>query len=184
MSLSDSLYTCTVVSTVYSGQLLRNSGTNFQWIKIQLAWPPGLCLHHGSLTPCGLQALGSFTDHFSQKHKSFELADPETDVEVRLQLITLATHISEGKHTPDWFQWFPTWWSLRRAVSFLIHQAHSYKSDSMNMCKGWHQCNKLCTPEELAAAKLAILKFVQEMLIKMSMLHYKRTEQSQDQVQS
>lgn len=87
--------------------------------------------------------------------------DPETDVDVRPQLTTLATCISECKLTSERFQRFSTWESLLRAVSFLIHQTHSYRSDLQTTCKGWHQCNKPRTPEELAAAKLAILKSVQ-----------------------
>ncbi|XP_037305223.2 uncharacterized protein LOC119194863 [Pungitius pungitius] len=93
--------------------------------------------------------------------KSFELVDPESDVDVRPQLTTLATHISEGKLTTERFQRFSTWDSLLRSVSFLIHQTRAHKSDSRDACKGWHQCNKPRSQEELAKAKLVILKSIQ-----------------------
>lgn len=161
MTLSDFLYMYIIAFTVYAGQLLLNSGTTCLRIKTQLIWPQGLCPRQGSSTPCGLQDQSSFTNHFCLKHESFKLVDPETDVDVRPQLTTLATCINECKLTSECFQRFSTWESLLRAVSFLIHQTHSYRSDLPTTCKGWHQCNKPRTPEELAAAKLAILKSVQ-----------------------
>lgn len=97
----------------------------------------------------------------TETHESFELVDPETDVEVRPQLTTLATCVKEGKLTSERFQRFSTWESLLRAVSFLVHQTRSYRSDSSVPCKGWHRCTKPRTPEELEAAKLVILKSVQ-----------------------
>ena len=97
----------------------------------------------------------------AETNESFKLVDPETDADVRPQLTTFATRISECKLTSGRFQRFSTWESLLRAVSFLIHQTHSYRSDSPTTCKRWHQCNKPRSPEELAAAKLAILKSVQ-----------------------
>ncbi|KAJ8364902.1 hypothetical protein SKAU_G00137330 [Synaphobranchus kaupii] len=98
-------------------------------------------------------------------HEPFELIDPEVDVEVKPEVTSLATHVKARGLTSEWFQRFSTWESLLRAVSFLIHQARSLKSDStdasQHTCKGWHQCSKLRTLEELAAAKRLILETVQ-----------------------
>ncbi|KAK0139185.1 hypothetical protein N1851_024265 [Merluccius polli] len=97
----------------------------------------------------------------AETQETFKLVDPETDADVRPQLTTLATCISECKLTSGRFQRFSTWGSLLRAVSFLIHQTRSFRSDSPATCKGWHRCGRLRTPEELTAAKRFILTSVQ-----------------------
>ena len=98
------------------------------------------------------------------EQESFELVDPELDVDIRPHVTTLATHTKEGQLTSERFERFSTWESLLNAVAFLIHQAHSFKSGSTNSpqtCKGWHQCHTPRTPEELAAAKKIIFSAVQ-----------------------
>ena len=102
-----------------------------------------------------------FKPHQPETHDPFQLVDPETDTDLRPQLTALATHLSEGKLTSERFQRFSTWESLMRAVSFLIHQATSFRSDCPNVCKRWHLCKKPRTPEELDAAKRVILMSVQ-----------------------
>lgn len=97
----------------------------------------------------------------AEAQEIFKLVDPETDPDVRPQLTTLATCINECELTSGRFQRFSTWGSLLRAVSFLIHQTRSFRSDSSATCKGWHRCSRLRTPEELTAAKRVILKSVQ-----------------------
>lgn len=67
--------------------------------------------------------------------ETFPLVDPETDKDVRPQLTTLATHVSEGKLT-ERFKRFSTWGSLLRVVSFLIHQVSAFRSDLSDTCKG------------------------------------------------
>ena len=99
-------------------------------------------------------------------HEHFELIEPEVDVEVRPQVTALATHIEVKPLTSERFQRFSTWNSLLRAVSLLIHQVRSHKSSSISdtsqhTCKGWHQCSKPYTPEELAAARRLIIETVQ-----------------------
>lgn len=44
----------------------------------------------------------------SDKHETFKLVDPEKDVDVKPQLITLATHLSECKLSSERFQRFST----------------------------------------------------------------------------
>lgn len=98
-------------------------------------------------------------------HEVFEMIDPEVDVEVKPQITTLSTHVEAKRLTSERFLRFSTWESMLRAISLLIHQARSFKADtageSQHMCKGWHQCCKPRTPEELAAAKKLILESVQ-----------------------
>ena len=89
---------------------------------------------------------------------TIELIEPETDVDVRPQVTALATHIEAKPLTSERFMRFSTWNSLLRAVCFLIHQVRSHKSSSISdtlqhTCKGWHQCSRPHTPEELAAAR-------------------------------
>ncbi|XP_061684073.1 uncharacterized protein LOC133505126 [Syngnathoides biaculeatus] len=99
--------------------------------------------------------------HQPETPRSFELVDPEEDVDVRPQLTTLATSLRENELTSERFQRFSTWESLLRAVSFLIHQIRSHRTNSTVTCKGWHQCNQPRTPEELEAAKIVIIKAAQ-----------------------
>lgn len=78
-------------------------------------------------------------------------------------MIALAIYIEGRKLTFERFQRFSTWISVLRAMALLIHQARSHKSantigTSPDTCKGWHQCSKPRTPEELAAAKKLILE--------------------------
>ncbi|KAL0970460.1 hypothetical protein UPYG_G00242280 [Umbra pygmaea] len=96
----------------------------------------------------------------------FELINPEMDVEIKPQVTTLTTHTEAKLLTSERYQCFSTWKSLLRAVSFLIHQVRSHKSGSttdtsQHMCKGWHQCGRPRTPEELAVAKRLVLETVQ-----------------------
>ncbi|XP_039658089.1 uncharacterized protein LOC120560045 [Perca fluviatilis] len=96
----------------------------------------------------------------------FELINPEMDVEIKPQVTALATHTEAKRLTAERYQCFSTWKSLLRAVSFLIHQARSHKSGSttdtsQHTCKGWHQCSRARTTEELAVAKRLILETVQ-----------------------
>lgn len=92
----------------------------------------------------------------------FDLIHPERDNEIR-QVTTLATNIQEKGLTSERFHRFSTWNSLVRALAFLIHQARSHAANksSHHSCKGWHQCNKPRTPEELKAAEKLILQSVQ-----------------------
>ncbi|XP_061663174.1 uncharacterized protein LOC133493623 [Syngnathoides biaculeatus] len=99
--------------------------------------------------------------HQPETPRSFELVDPEEDVDVRPQPTTLATSLRESELTSEQFQRFSTWESLLRAVSFLIHQIRSHRTNSTVTCKGWHQCNQPRTPEELEAAKIVIIKAAQ-----------------------
>ncbi|XP_061675487.1 uncharacterized protein LOC133500603 [Syngnathoides biaculeatus] len=99
--------------------------------------------------------------HQPETPRSFELVDPEEDVDVRPQLTTLATSLRESELASERFQRFSTWEYLLRAVSFLIHQIRSHRTNSTVTCKGWHQCNQPRTPEELQAAKIVIIKAAQ-----------------------
>lgn len=93
--------------------------------------------------------------------ETFDLIHPEADIEIR-KVTTLSTNVQKGGLTSERYLHFSTWNSLVRGVAFLIHQARSHKTElSLQSCKGWHQCNKPRTPEELNAAKKLILLSVQ-----------------------
>lgn len=101
----------------------------------------------------------------TEKRQHFELIDPEMDVEIRSQVTALVTRLGTKGLTLERFRRFSTWKSLERAISFLKHQVRSHKSDIADTpqpaCKGWHQCSKPRTPEELTAAKRLIIEIVQ-----------------------
>ena len=100
----------------------------------------------------------------TEKQDSFELLDPELDVEIRPQVTCFATQPEVKELTPKRFERFSTWNSLLRGVSLLIHVARSQKTDPERHpteCSGWHKCNKSYTPDELAQAKGVIIKSVQ-----------------------
>lgn len=114
----------------------------------------------------------------TQEREFFELVDPETDTEVRPHVTSFATQIDRSLFS-ERFHRFSTRESLLKAVSFLIHQVRSYTSSSISTahtCKGWHQCNKVRTPEEQSAAKRLILLYVQ-MCIQKRMLLCRGTNQ-------
>ena len=99
-----------------------------------------------------------------EKQDPYELVDPDSDVDIRPVVRSFITQTEMRQLTPRRFERFSTWNSLLRGVAFLIHVAHSFKTDlgSMsNKCAGWHQCSKPRTPDEFALAKTVIIKSVQ-----------------------
>ncbi|XP_038062985.1 uncharacterized protein LOC119733659 [Patiria miniata] len=100
----------------------------------------------------------------AENQDSLELVAPDSDAEIRPEVRSFITKTEERQLTPKRFEHFSTWKSLLRGVAFLIHVTHSFKKDLADQsaeCRGWHQCNKPRTPDELAQAKSVIIKSVQ-----------------------
>ncbi|XP_037617248.1 uncharacterized protein LOC119483204 [Sebastes umbrosus] len=99
----------------------------------------------------------------SQTRESFKLIEPEKDSEIRPQVQTCATNLEESVLTSDRFKRFSTFTSLVRGVAFLVHMVRSYKhSNQDSKCKGWHRCNLPRTVDEMAQARIVILKATQK----------------------
>lgn len=94
--------------------------------------------------------------------ESFELVQPDTDKDIRPEVTSLATKVTEQSLGSKRFENFSTWKSLVRGMTSLIHVAKSFSSEIKNdECKGWHQCRQPLTTER-CQAKTNILKAVQE----------------------
>ena len=96
---------------------------------------------------------------------TFELVDPNTDVEVRPHISSLNTQAALRQLGSHRFSRFSSWQSLNRAISNLSHISHSYRSHpdrGSNNCRGWHLCQQAHTAEQLCRSKGIIIRAVQE----------------------
>ncbi|XP_071991443.1 uncharacterized protein [Engystomops pustulosus] len=103
--------------------------------------------------------------HSSTTLDMYELVDADADAEIRPQVSTLHTITSESHLKSDRFKKFLTWKSLVRAITCLVHIAHSYKSTASKIkdsCKGWHHCTHAYSVSNLEQSKHAILRLVQQ----------------------
>lgn len=72
----------------------------------------------------------------SEPVHSFNLVEPELDMDVRPTVRSCATKLQEKGLNTERFQRFSSFNSLVRAIALLIHIARSYNlSNSMDMCK-------------------------------------------------
>lgn len=95
--------------------------------------------------------------------RSFDLVEPELDVEIRPQVRSYATQLQERSLSTERFQRFSSFNTLVRAIALLIHIAKSHRpSNSMEKCKGWHKCDLPRTPDELSQAKGVIIRAAQK----------------------
>ncbi|KAK7938661.1 hypothetical protein WMY93_001987 [Mugilogobius chulae] len=99
----------------------------------------------------------------SDQQQTFELVDPDSDVDVRPQVTSCITSQNDKPLDPEKFERFSSWKSLQRAVATLNHVAQSFKSSNKDTtgCDGWHQCQKPHTVDELSKATTVILRAVQ-----------------------
>ncbi|XP_055017008.1 uncharacterized protein LOC129411104 [Boleophthalmus pectinirostris] len=88
----------------------------------------------------------------------FKLIDPESDVEIRQNATVLVTRTTSGSLGSMRFERFSKWTSLVKAVAYLCHIAHSFKSKD---CEGWHLCKTSLTGESLTRAEYTIIRCVQ-----------------------
>ncbi len=97
----------------------------------------------------------------SSVEESYGLVQSEEDVEIRPQVNTLATVITEQSLDSRRFQRFSRWRSLVRAVTTLTHIAKSFSQSLPNcLCRTWHWCTKT-SDLETSQAKSTIIKTVQ-----------------------
>lgn len=97
-------------------------------------------------------------------HQSlFDLVDPELDSEIRPQVATLVTEITQPSLGTERFERFSKWTSVLRALAVLIHIAQCFRqTDKDKTCRGWHTCKKAITPENLEKAKKLLIKNMQQ----------------------
>ncbi len=73
------------------------------------------------------------------KDELFELVEPEKDQEIRPQVATLVTNVTEQSLGSHRFEHFSKWRSLVRSVAKLVHVAKSLSEKRhTGDCKGWH----------------------------------------------
>lgn len=104
-------------------------------------------------------------EHTPSRTDTFDLVSPDEDADVRPKITALSTTLKEHRLGAGRFERFSTWKSLLRSVALLIHIACSFKGDSLKRstdCKGWHCCAEARSVDELAKARTAIIKAVQE----------------------
>ncbi|XP_073435740.1 uncharacterized protein [Dendrobates tinctorius] len=97
------------------------------------------------------------------ERNSFELLEPESDIEIRPRVSTLNTVVSDKQLGIGRFNKFSTWRSLCRAITHLRHIARSFKAESPQSehCKGWHCYRRPCTSDELSQTQDFIIQCVQ-----------------------
>lgn len=103
------------------------------------------------------------TEKDKKKMERFELVQPEKDIEIRPEIKTYTTCVTESTLKSNCFQRFSTLQSFLRAIACLIHIVKSFKhSNKVNQCKGWHWCKQPRSPEELHQAMEVILQAAQK----------------------
>ncbi|KAL3968170.1 collagen beta-1,O-galactosyltransferase [Sarotherodon galilaeus] len=100
----------------------------------------------------------------SKQHETFELINPDADVEIQPQVTTCVTSQKDKLLGCERFTKFSSWKSIRRGVATLIHVVCSFRASSRgtNGCNGWHWCRKPLTADELSKATTVILLAVQQ----------------------
>lgn len=100
----------------------------------------------------------------SEQQETFELINPDSDVEIRPQVTSCVTSQKDKLLNPERFAKFSSWKSLQRAAATLIHIVLSFKptSQSASGCSGWHWCLKPLTADELSKVTTVILLAVQQ----------------------
>jgi len=99
----------------------------------------------------------------AENQSLFDLVDPELDSEIRPQVATLATEITQSSLGTECFERFSKWTSVLRALAVLIHMTQCFRqTDKDNTCRGWHTCKKAITAENLEKAKKLLIKNMQQ----------------------
>ena len=101
-------------------------------------------------------------ENISLEKGPFELVDPELDVEIRQNVTVLVTTTAPGALGSSRFERFSKWTSLVKAVAYLHHISHSFKSKDGSGCSGWHLCKASFTDEALTQAEHTIIRAVQQ----------------------
>ncbi|KAK3103582.1 hypothetical protein FSP39_020334 [Pinctada imbricata] len=98
--------------------------------------------------------------HQEHEKAPFPLIDPETDKELRPEIVAHKTSIEiPAKLGTHRYERFSAWHSAVTATSFLRHVIHSFKAGS-DKCRGWHTF-VIRTLQEYQDAETFLLKEVQ-----------------------
>lgn len=98
----------------------------------------------------------------TQEPDLFTLVEPDTDAEIRPEVITLATRASDTQLGSQRFERFSSWTSLCNVTARLIQVTASFKRDTANIDhKGWRCFKDTLTIDRLSQAKRLILHTVQ-----------------------
>ncbi|XP_049332403.1 uncharacterized protein LOC125799519 [Astyanax mexicanus] len=94
---------------------------------------------------------------------TYNLVDPDSDVEIYSKVTTLTTQIEGHKLDSKRFERFSKWRSLTKAVARLLHilQCFSHPSSSRT-CVGWHMCKDGLSVADITKAEHVIIKCVQQ----------------------
>lgn len=91
----------------------------------------------------------------------FSLVEPDMDPELRPEVVTCTTTLSEGKLGSARFERFSSWNILLKATARLQHIAECFKDRPENVCHGWHKCSLNLGEEQLHQAKVTVIHTVQ-----------------------
>lgn len=105
---------------------------------------------------------------------TFTLIEPEVDTEIRPEIISSATSISNTQLGSQRFERFSNWSKLRNAVAKLVHTAASWKQDhGTAKRRGWSLFKDMPTTDQLARAKCVIMHSIQCDLFKAELKCFK-----------
>ncbi|XP_060761029.1 uncharacterized protein LOC132870982 [Neoarius graeffei] len=97
-----------------------------------------------------------------EQHTEFDLINPDKDVEIRPEVKTLSTHVTESFLDSKRWERFSTWRSLIHAVAKLRHIALCFAhSQNDGDCAGWHICKKAISSGTLEEAENLVIWSVQ-----------------------
>lgn len=96
------------------------------------------------------------------KEDSFDLVEPGKDQEIRTQVTTMVTNVTDQSLGSHRFKRFSEWTSLVRSIANLIHIVQSFSDKKCTLdCKGWHLCQK-SHQVDWTQAKTVIIQCVQQ----------------------
>ncbi|XP_040208534.1 uncharacterized protein LOC120940042 [Rana temporaria] len=100
----------------------------------------------------------------SKEDINFHLVDPDTDPEIRPEVITLSSNICSRRNLEARrFKRFSSWKRLVKTIARLRHIAQTFrKPNQTSSCHGWHTCKESPNALEYENAELFIIRLVQE----------------------
>ena len=127
---------------------------------------PAAQLQHSSWLP-GPAFLYQDTSVETLEPYLFSLIEPEADNEIRPEVSTLATKVSEFMLSSQHFERCSSWQKLCQIIARLIHVAASFKSKADEARKkGWECFGETISISELSQAKVLIIRSVQHKAFK------------------
>ncbi|XP_028656694.1 uncharacterized protein LOC114650672 [Erpetoichthys calabaricus] len=97
-----------------------------------------------------------------EEQNKFDLINPESDVDIRPEVISLSTYASESHLSSKRWERFSRWSSLVKAVAHLCHIADCFGNRKQaEGCLGWHICKKGISDGSLVKAESLIIRSVQ-----------------------